>query len=89
MTKLIARIILDIIIFLCLVQGWWYFALLLALIGLWNFGMYIEIILAGLIYDALYGSVAVKGVAGSAGLIIGLVIFIVLTVIKKTVRVRE
>jgi len=89
MSKHILRITLDIIIFLCLIQGWWYFALLLGLIGLWNLELYIEIILAGLIYDALYGSVATYGVAGSVGLIVGAILFAVLVVIKKVVRVRE
>jgi hypothetical protein len=89
MFKLIFRIIIDIVIFVCLVQGWWHFTLLLALIGIWNFGFYIEIILAGLIYDALYGSVAVKGLTGSIGLIVGAILFMVLTVIKRIVRIRE
>ena len=89
MFKLIFRIIIDIAIFLCLVQAWWYFALLLAIIGIWNFGFYVEIILAGLVYDALYGSMAVKGFAGSVGLIVGAILFVVLTVIKRMVRVKE
>ena len=89
MFKLISRIIIDIAIFLCLVQAWWYFALLLAVIGIWNFGFYIEIIVAGLIYDALYGSATAKGLTGSIGLIIGAVLFIILTIIKKIVRIKE
>ena len=70
-------------------QGWWYFALLLGLIGLWNFELYVEIILAGLIYDALYGSVAEYGVSGSIGLMVGAMLFALFVVIKKVVRVRE
>ena len=89
MLRTIFRITIDIAIFLCLVQAWWYFALLLALIGIWNFGFYIEIVIAGLIYDALYGSTTVKGWAGSIGLIVGAILFVVMTVMKKMIRIRE
>ena len=89
MKKLIYRIIIDAIIFICLIQGWWYFAILVGMIGVWNFGFFIEIVLAGLIYDALYGSAAIKGVAGSIGLIVGSILFIVLSIIKKIVRIKE
>ncbi len=89
MLKLTFRVIIDIAIFLCLVQAWWYFALLFALIGIWNFGFYIEMIIAGLIYDALYGSTNWRDVSGSIGLIVGGILFIVLTVVKKMVRIRE
>jgi hypothetical protein len=89
MLKLILRIILGIVIFLCLVQAWWYFALLLALIGIWNFGLYIEIIFAGLIYDALYGSTNIREFSSSIGIIVGITFFIVLTIIKRMVRITK
>ncbi|MEI8328078.1 MAG: hypothetical protein WCG02_02990 [Candidatus Taylorbacteria bacterium] len=89
MMKSIFRILIDIAIFICLVHAWWYFALLLAIIGLWNFGLYIEIILAGLIYDALYGTMKVTDIMGSIGLVVGVIFFVILTFIKKLVRIRE
>ena len=89
MFKLIGRIVLDILLIISVIQGWWYFALLLGIIGVWNFGFFIEIIIAGFLYDSLFGPIKQINLNGSVGLIAAAVLFIVLVIAKKLVRIRD
>ncbi|MEI6304868.1 MAG: hypothetical protein WCP09_02500 [Candidatus Taylorbacteria bacterium] len=87
--KFLRRIIFDVAILACLVQGWWYAALIVAVIAAWNHKMYVELIIAGLIYDSLYGPVSMNNMTTHIGLTICVVLFILIGIMKKVIRMRE
>lgn len=58
------RITLDVILFLLVVFGWWYAALPVAIIGVWVFPRYAEIVIAGFLYDALFNINRAPGIMG-------------------------
>jgi hypothetical protein len=84
--KIIFRIILDILIILCVIQGWWFVALPLALIGVWKCGTFIEIIIAGIMYDSLFGFVKGTGLWAYAGTGASVIIFAIAAFLKGTIR---
>jgi len=84
--QLIFRIILDILIAICILQAWWFIALPLAIFGVWEFPYFIEIILAGIIYDSLFGFVSGMGVWGYVGTIVSIILFGVVILLRKMVR---
>ncbi|MBU6426821.1 hypothetical protein KGQ27_01100 [Patescibacteria group bacterium] len=86
MNKLTIRIVLDIILFVCIVNAWWYFALPLAVVGAFAFPFYIEFIVAGIMYDALFAMVQGMGVWAYSGTIVSLVLFIMITTLKNFIR---
>ena len=88
MIKLALRIILDALIFVALIQGWWYFVVLLCILGVWNFGFYIEIIIAGSFYDSLYGTKN-GSIYGYSGLVVSIALFIILSIFKRIIRVKD
>ena len=87
--RLIKRILWDFAILVCLVQGWWYAAIIIAMICAWNHKLYLEIIIAGLIYDSLYGPVAVNSISSYIGLTLGIALFIMISIMKRVIRMRE
>jgi len=80
------RIILDIAIFISVIQGWWIPALALSAFGSWYFPYYFEIILAGIGFDALFGMVNTMGIQGYFGSIISISIFLIMYFLKKIMR---
>ncbi|HTK33603.1 MAG TPA: hypothetical protein VL335_03640 [Candidatus Paceibacterota bacterium] len=80
------RIFLDSALFVTIINGWWFVAFPLVIIGAWRFYYTIEIVLAGIMYDALFGMVPAVGVWGYAGTITAFGILIILHVLKKVVR---
>ena len=84
--KTIFRIILDICIAIAVLNGWWPIAIILVLIGVWFFKLYIEIIIAGVAYDALFGMTHGMGWRGYEGTIFAVVLLIVIKLLKKLVR---
>ena len=84
--KLFLRIILDICIAIAVLNGWWPIAIILVLIGAWSFKLYIEIIIAGVAYDALFGMTHGMGWRGYEGTIFSVVLLIVVKLLKKLVR---
>ena len=80
------RIIIDLLIIASVFHGWWFIALPLALFGSWKYPRFIEIILAGIIYDSLFGFVPEMGVAGYVGTIVSVVVFLLVMVLKRVVR---
>jgi len=84
--KLSFRIITDLLLLISVVNGWWFIALPLSLMGAWNFPYFIEIILAGIAYDSLFGFVPEMGLWGYAGTIMAVIGSIVANVLKKIVR---
>lgn len=84
--KIIYRIILDLIIILLVFNALWFFALPLSLLGAWFLPNFIEIIIAGIAYDSLFGMGNEMGVYGYVGTIVSILILIVVWVMKKVVR---
>ena len=80
------RIILDTLILLAILQGWWFVVLLLAIVGAWKYSSFAEIIIAGMMYDSLYGFVQSFGVRGYMGTIISVLFFVPIVVLKRVMR---
>lgn len=64
--KLSLRITLDVIVFVSVIFGWWFVAIPVALIGAWTFPRYAELVIAGFLYDALFGIGRGMGIWGYA-----------------------
>jgi hypothetical protein len=84
--RIALRIILGILIALAVLQGWWFLALPLGLIGAWVFPVYAEIIIAGIAYDALFGMNGEAGMWGYAGTIVAVLLFGAVSIFKKVGR---
>lgn len=84
--KYIYRIILDVVIVACVIQGWWFIALPLSLVGLLSFASFIEIIIAGIMFDSLFGFVRGSGWWGYAGTSICVLLFCVITFVRGKMR---
>jgi len=85
MNKL-TRIIVNIIIFVAVVSAWWHVALLISIIGTIIFPYFIEIIIFGIMFDALFGYSQSLGIYGYIGTISSVLIFLVIFWVNKTLR---
>jgi len=83
MSKNISRIIIDVIIGVAIIHGWWFIALPLLLLATWHFDFYFECLLAGITYDALFGFTSDLGLRGFLGTIIVVVIFFGTMAVKR------
>ena len=88
MKKLIAlRVVVDIILALCVIFGWWYAALPLGLIASWFFPYYAEFILAGISYDALFGlGDPTAGLWAYSGTIVSVIAAVSIYFVKRSIR---
>ena len=77
---------MDVVIFVTIVNGQWFFVLPLALFSIWYWPSYIEIVIAGIMYDALFGMVHGSGLRGWTGTIVSIVLYAIAVVVKKFVR---
>lgn len=84
--SIITRIVIDILIFFFIINGWWFIAVPLIGIGAWKFSFIPEIVIAGVMYDALFGMTSSYGVWGYVGTIVAAVIICIAQVIKKMIR---
>jgi len=84
--KLIGRILFDVIIAISVLSGWWFIALPVALCGAWLFSYFIEIVIAGIAYDAFFGMVPSMGWKGYVATIISIIILLIVTALKRVVR---
>lgn len=84
--KKIFRIIIDIVIFFSVLNGYWPIALILSLIGLFLFEKYFEIIIFGLMYDSLFGYVSIHTIYGYMATIVCVVCFATASLVKKALR---
>jgi hypothetical protein len=84
--KIFIRIIIDIVIGITIIYGWWPLALVVVLIGIWMYDYFFEAIIAGLAYDSLFGLVPETGSIGYLGIISSVVLFTVMIALKKTLR---
>ena len=83
---LIYRIIIDFIIFVFVLEGWWYAILPLGIVALWSFPFYIEFLLFGIIYDSLFGFTFAIGWFGYTGTIVTLLISISMSSLRGKLR---
>ncbi len=80
------RFILDTILFLAIMQGWWFVAIPVALIGMLRFEWYFEVLIAGIAYDSLFGLVPGHGVLSYIGILFSLGMFLIMILLKKVMR---
>lgn len=85
-TKNAYRILLDIVIAFCVIQGWWFIALPLAFGCAWRLSAYIELVIAGIAYDSLFGFVNGDGLWAYLGTITSVIGFGIITFLKKVTR---
>ncbi len=83
---IIFRIIIDIFLAFCILNGTWFVALPLGIFGVWNFPYFVEIIIAGIAYDSLFGFTSGMGAWGYAGTIVSIGILVLVSVLKEVVR---
>ena len=83
---LIIRILLYIGIFFSIINGWWFIALPLLLVGIWLFAFRFEIIISGILYDALFGMIPGTGIWGYVGTLTAIIMLIILGILKRMVR---
>lgn len=76
----------DLILFAFIINGWWFIALPILVTGLWFFRNYFELILFGIIYDALFGMNNGKSIWGYLGTISSVFIYFIIYILKKFSR---
>jgi hypothetical protein len=80
------RICIYIATIFCIINGWWFIALPLLLLGAWKFSFKIEIVLAGVVYDALFGMVKGTGLWGYVGTLTAIVVVLLFMIFRKMIR---
>lgn len=87
MTRSTTRILFDLFLAFFILEGWWFLAMPLALFGVWIFRYYyVEMILAGLIYDSLFGFLPNGDIYSYAGTILAIMLSIIAAYTKRVVR---
>lgn len=84
--QIIIRIFIDLLIVIMVINGYWLIALPLAIIGTYLFSYFIEIIIAGLIYDSLFGLISGNGFWDYIGIIFTTFSWIIVVSLKGVVR---
>jgi hypothetical protein len=84
--NLVLRIVIDILIFVSVLNGWWFFALPLGLFGSYYFPYFAELVLAGVAYDSLFNFMPDTGLRYVIATIIAVVIVSVIGGLKKVIR---
>jgi hypothetical protein len=85
-TLITKRIIIDLLLLISILNGWWLAAAIIAIIANWYLPYFIETIIAGIVHDSLFGYSATFGWAGYLGSIVGLIIFAVIEIFKNVLR---
>jgi len=80
------RILLDVAVVACILLGWWFIALPLAVLCAWMLPYYLEFVVEGLLYDSLYGAGRGLGLLGYLGIIISLILGIIIILLKMVVK---
>ncbi len=86
MNKTTIRILLDIVIAIAVLEGWWFVALPIGIVSAWAFPYYLELFLAGFIYDSLFGMTTGMGIVGYLGTIVTAIVLAIVAIVKKLVR---
>ena len=83
---LFMRIFIDLLIASSVFNGWWFFVLPLVIFGSWKYPFFIEFIIAGIVYDVLFGFVPELGIKGYLGTLTSIFIFTMIFLFKKVAR---
>ena len=86
MHRIRIRIIIGLVLAVCVLQAWWLAALVIGLIGTWFFRDYLELVVAGIAYDALYGDTIGSGWTSHLGLFVSIIGLLITVGLKKVVR---
>ncbi|MEK7646488.1 MAG: hypothetical protein AAB381_02230 [Patescibacteria group bacterium] len=86
MTSTFVRIIFGLLLGVSVLNGWWLVALPLCALGVWFFPLYIECIIAGIVFDALFGLTPGIGLWAYVGTIGSVVVFGVVGFFKNKMR---
>ncbi len=70
----------------CVIQGWWIVALPVVFVSSWRFPLFIEILIAGVAYDSLFGFTAHSGLWGYVGTITSIAILGLTLFFKSILR---
>jgi hypothetical protein len=82
----ILRIFIYVAVIFSIINGWWFIAFPLLLVGAWKFSFKAEFVIAGIMYDALFGMVRSAGLWGYIGTIISICVLIILYALNKVIR---
>ena len=85
-TNPMLRILLDAAVVVCILLGWWYIALPVAVLCAWMLPLYLELPIEGLIYDSLYGLGRDLGAYGFLGIIVSLILGGIILLLKAIVK---
>jgi len=80
------RILTGIVLFWAVINGWWPIIIIMGIVAAWYWPYYVEGIIAGVAYDALFGMVPGLGYRGYIGTIISIVLYTIILLSKKVVR---
>jgi len=80
------RIIMDIVLTISVIFGWWFVYIPLGLICLWFFPYYAEFIALGFLHDALFGMGRGLGIMAYAGTLATAAVAVIFSVGKLVVR---
>lgn len=83
---IIIRIVLDLTLAVAVLDARWIIALPLALIGAWFYDYYVEIIAAGIAYDALFGMAPGLRAWAYAGTIVSIIGWSAVSGLRRLVR---
>lgn len=84
--KTIFRIIADIILFYSVIQGWWFVAGAIGIFGIWYFGVYAEAVIAGFMYDSIFGRASGGWPSSHVGIISSVIVFVAVLFLKRILR---
>jgi hypothetical protein len=76
----------DLVLFTFIINGWWFFALPILVIGSWFFRNYFELIIFGIIYDALFCMNNGKSIWDYVGTVSSVSIYFIIYILKKFSR---
>lgn len=81
------RALFDITLFLTILFAPWWLALLIAIYGVFYFTFYYEVLVFGVLYDVLYGTMD-SGIFGFGitGFLVSFVLFIFINRLKRELR---
>jgi hypothetical protein len=84
--NLLFRILLDLIVLLMVMHGWWLVSVILLFLGIIYFNNFFEIIIFGLIFDAMFGFDSNLGIFGYIGTIFSVITYCVFYFLKTVLR---
>lgn len=80
------RLIINVLLFVSIINGWWFFAVTFVFLGFRFQSFYIEGLLAGIFFDSLFGMIPSLYLWGYIGTITAVIIWIFVRILKKITR---